>query len=182
MLTMSKMNDFLLTDNRQNDMIILNENVTDNDTKYIVKEAAMKIYTIRDIAELAGVSVATVSRDGVVTPVAKGEVKITATAGDKHKTLKVTVVAPRPSKVQLVKGGKKLVNNKTYTLKKGRSVTMKVALTPAFAETSFIWKSDNKTVATVSQKGKVKGVRKGIATITLTTGNGLRARVKVRVK
>ena len=62
MLTMSKMNDFLLTDNRQNDMIILNENVTDNDTKSYAKEGAMKIYTIRDIAELAGVSVATVSR------------------------------------------------------------------------------------------------------------------------
>ena len=126
--------------------------------------------------------VATVSAAGVVTPVAKGEVKITATAGEKHRTLKVKVVAPRPSAVALSKAGKKLANNKTISLKKGRSVTLKPVLTPAFAETTFTWKTSKKSVATVSRKGKIKAVGKGTATITLRTANGLKVRVKVKVK
>ena len=34
------------------------------------------------------------------------------------------------------------------------------------------WKSSNKKVATVTKKGKVKGIKKGSAKITVTTKDG----------
>ncbi len=125
--------------------------------------------------------VATVSRTGLVTPVAKGSVKITAAAGGKRRTIRINVVAPKPTAVALVKGGKKLARNQTFTLKKGRSVTLKTVLTPSYAETDFTWSSNRTRVATVSGTGKVRAVGKGTATITLATANGLKVRVKVKV-
>ena len=126
--------------------------------------------------------VAKVSRKGLVTPVKKGTVTITASADGVSKGVEITVVAPSPSKLTLVKSGKKLANNQTFTLKKGRSVALKTALTPKYAETTFTWKSNNPRVVTVSKAGKVKAVGKGTATVTCRTRNGLVARVKVKVK
>ncbi|MBQ9361437.1 MAG: Ig-like domain-containing protein, partial [Lachnospiraceae bacterium] len=34
------------------------------------------------------------------------------------------------------------------------------------------WKSSNKKVATVDKNGKVKGIKKGTATVTVTTKDG----------
>ena len=129
--------------------------------------------------------VATVSDKGVVTPVGKGRAKITATIGGKSKAVTVKVTAPAPTKLELfkksVKEKNKLAKSQVITLRKGRTLTLATRLTPAYAETSFTWTSSDKKVATVS-KGKIKAIAPGTAAITCKTRNGLKFKVKVKVR
>ncbi len=65
------------------------------------------------------------------------------------------------------KSSAKLVLNKTsYTLKKGKSVQLKVTKNKLGKKKKVVWSSSNEKVATVSAKGKVKGNKNGKATIT----------------
>ena len=57
-----------------------------------------------------------------------------------------------------------------------------IKLTPSGAKTTYTWNSSDPGIATVSGKGVVKGMKKGTATITVTTANGKSARVKIKVK
>ena len=61
--------------------------------------------------------------------------------------------------------------NKTEAfIEKGKTTTLKATLTPTTLEDmSVTWTSSDKTVATVSSSGKVKGVGYGTATITCTS-------------
>ena len=111
--------------------------------------------------------VATVNAKGVVTAKKAGKTTITVKAG--KYTKKVTITVKKPS-LKLVKS--------SATIKKGKTVAIKVKATPAGKAT---YKSSNKKVATVSSKGVVKGKKKGTATITVTC-NGLKAKFKVTVK
>ncbi|MCI8489168.1 MAG: hypothetical protein HFJ04_02770 [Lachnospiraceae bacterium] len=116
--------------------------------------------------------VATV-KNGKITAKRKGSAKITATAGGKSVTCKVTVkTAPR----------KITVTPKTKSLKKGKTFTIKVKLPKNTASNKITFTSKNKRVATVSAKGKVKGVKKGKTTITIKTFNNKKATVKVTVR
>lgn len=75
--------------------------------------------------------------------------------------------------------GKALKVTKTaLNVKAGKKVTIKATATPA---TKVTYKSSNKKVATVTNKGVVKGVKKGKATITVKA-NGKTIKVKVTVK
>ena len=68
----------------------------------------------------------------------------------------------------------KLTLDKTkLTLKKGKSQTLKVTVTPKNASNKNVtWSSSNKKVATVTQKGVVKAVKAGTAKITVTAKDG----------
>lgn len=60
------------------------------------------------------------------------------------------------------KSSAKLVLNKTsYTLKKGKSVQLKVTKNKLGKKKKVVWSSSNEKVATVSAKGKVKGNKNG---------------------
>ncbi len=118
--------------------------------------------------------VAMVSKNGVVKALKAGTATITVrTANGKKATCKVTVPAA-PTKVAFAK--------KSYSVKAGKKITLKTKLTPAKAKTTLTWSSSNKKIATVTQKGVVKGIRKGTVTITVKTANGKKATVKVTVK
>ena len=69
------------------------------------------------------------------------------------------------------------------TLEKGKTVTLKATVTPmTLPDKSVTWKSSNTKVATVTSKGKVKGVKAGTATITCTSNaTGTKATCKVTV-
>jgi FKBP-type peptidyl-prolyl cis-trans isomerase len=71
-------------------------------------------------------------------------------------------------------------NKKAYTLKKGKKVTIKVTTTNDDGK-KVTFKSSKKSVAKITAKGVVKGVKKGTATITITC-NGVSKKVKVTVK
>lgn len=119
---------------------------------------------------------ATVNKGKVVT---NGKIKkatkvtITATADGKKATCTITVKAA-PKKVTL--------NAKKKTLKKGKTFQIKAKLPKNTASNTIKYKSSNKKVATVSTKGKVKAVKKGKATITVTTFNKKSAKIKITVK
>lgn len=80
------------------------------------------------------------------------------------------------------KSSSKIVLNKTsYTLKKGKSVQLKVTKN-TLGKNKVVWSSSNEKVATVSAKGKVKGNKNGKATITAKVdGTKVKATCKIVV-
>ena len=78
----------------------------------------------------------------------------------------------------------KVTLQKTASLDRGKTLTLKAAVLPASANNKNIkWTTSNVKVATVSQKGVIKGIQKGKATITATAtdGSGVKASCTVTV-
>ena len=112
--------------------------------------------------------VATVDKNGKVKGIKKGTATITAVTADGKKTATCRVTVKNPVKVKSVK-----LNRKTASVKKGKSIKLKATISPKNATTKNVtWKSSNKKVATVDKNGKVKGIKKGTATVTVTTKDG----------
>jgi FixJ family two-component response regulator len=105
-------------------------------------------------------TVATVSADGVVTPVSIGTAKIiiTATSTNKYrKTIKKINIAVTQGKQTVTAKDKSVSVNKTVKL------TAKTS-----GDGALTYKSSNKAIATVTSKGTVKGVKPGNVIITIT--------------
>ncbi len=121
--------------------------------------------------------VATVSTSGKVTAKSKGIAIITATTVTQSKkaTCKITVIQP-------VTGVK--LNKTIFTLSKGKTTKLIATVLPATASNKKVtWKSTNKSVATVSSLGIVKGVKKGVSYIYVYSIDGKKfAKCKVTVK
>ena len=67
-------------------------------------------------------------------------------------------------------------------VEKGKTVTLKATVSSEVEDKSVTWKSSNTSVATVTNKGVVKGIAGGIATITCTSvATGQSATCKVTV-
>ena len=74
------------------------------------------------------------------------------------------------------------LNKSVYTLKKGKTVKLKVVLNKVAKRKGVKWSSSNRKVATVSKNGKVTAKRKGKAAITATVkGTSVKARCKITV-
>ena len=67
------------------------------------------------------------------------------------------------------------------TVTAGQTITLTLEVTPANAEYTLTWSSDDETVATVSQNGVVTGVKKGRTFINVETDNGKTAYCKLTV-
>lgn len=106
--------------------------------------------------------VAAVNKAGKVTGKKAGSAKITATVNKKSYTCKVTVKEARITKMSL-KSSKSVNVNET--------IQVKVSVKPSNLKKSFIWKSSNTKIATVSSKGVVKGISAGTVKITVTTND-----------
>ena len=109
---------------------------------------------------------ATVDKAGVVTALKAG----------KTKKFVLTVGTVAASKVTLSKS--------KVSVKKGKTVALTVtAWLPVDTNPKTVaWTSSNKKVVKVSSTGVVKGLKKGKATITVTTWNGKTAKCVVTVK
>ncbi len=124
--------------------------------------------------------VATVTDKGVITGKKAGTAKITVTS-KKNKKKKTTV------KVKVVKGKvtsvKLNTTSETITVGDSLKLTAKVKVS-AGGKKNVIWSSSNEKVATVTNKGNVKAVAAGKATITVkaTDGSGKKATCKVTVE
>lgn len=117
--------------------------------------------------------VAAVDAYGTVTGKKGGTVTITAkTSSGKKATCKVTIKVAA-EKVKLTKT--------KLTIKKGAVTTLKAKLTPSDATDKLAWTTSNKKVVTVDKNGKIKGIKKGTATITVKAG-GKKATCKITVK
>lgn len=109
--------------------------------------------------------VAAVNSKGKITGKKTGTAVITV-------TMKSGAFASVKIKVQkkAVKTTKVSVDKKKLTLKKGKSQTVKVTLTPLTSLEKVKFTSSNKKVAEVSAKGKIKGKKPGKAKITVKAG------------
>lgn len=86
----------------------------------------------------------------------------------------VEAAAKKPKKIVLDQEG-------TIKLNKGEKFELTYTLKPEGAESKVTWKSSNTKVAKVSKKGIVTAKGEGKATITVTTKNGKKDTVKVKV-
>lgn len=114
-------------------------------------------------------TIATVTQEGVVTGVGVGSTFINVeTANGKTAYCKLTVTYPQPIEISIPKNA---------TVNEGETITLKATIIPENAVTTLTWKSDDQTVATVDANGevtgKVTGIAKGLAIITVSTANGL---------
>jgi len=75
------------------------------------------------------------------------------------------------------------VREKNISLLSGLDIDLAgfITMKPVYARTTFTYKSSDKAVAKVSRDGVVTGVGSGKATIHITSANGLKVRVTVRV-
>lgn len=109
--------------------------------------------------------IARVSQSGKVTALKPGKVIITCASDDGIKaTCTVTCVIG----VEAVE-----LNKSSVTMKKGDSKRLKATIEPSDATIKDVtWYSSDKNVATVSDDGKIKAVKKGTAIITCKTKQG----------
>lgn len=117
--------------------------------------------------------VASIDENGNVTAYKKGTVTITVTTADKSKdTCKLVVVTPTES----------LKMNKTSaSIYVGKSVSLKASLVTRGSNDPVFWTSSNSSIATVSDKGVVKGLKQGTVTITATSFNGEKTTAEITV-
>ena len=67
----------------------------------------------------------------------------------------------------------------TVTLLKGQTLQLNCAIEPAYATTALRWKSNKTKYVEVDGNGLVIAVGNGVATVTVTASNGVKASVKV---
>ena len=116
--------------------------------------------------------VAAVTSKGVITAKKAGTAKITVKSGKKKAVLTVTVPKTATKSISVASA---------VSVKKGKTYTLKAKRTPANSEEKITYSSSNKKVATVTSSGKIKGVKKGTATITVKSGK-VTKKVTVTVK
>ena len=110
-------------------------------------------------------TIATVSSDGVVTGLKKGQTFINVeTENGKTAYCKLTVTAAEPTAITLPKSA---------TVYVGSTLTLTPTIEPEGAETTLTWKSDDESVVRVDANGVLTGVAEGLALVTVTTANGL---------
>ena len=68
------------------------------------------------------------------------------------------------------------------TISKGERLALKVRVTPSKAKNKKLkWKSNKKKVVSVTNKGVIRGRKKGTAKITATTTDGSNKKITLKV-
>ena len=118
--------------------------------------------------ESSNTKVAKVSRKGKITAKKVGTATITVTTKN-GATVSVKIHVQK-GKVKTKTLSVTNVTAKKLTLKKGKSFTLKTAVTPLTSQDKVKFTSSDKKIITVNGKGKVKAVKKGSAKITIKSG------------
>jgi C1A family cysteine protease len=119
-------------------------------------------------------SVASVNANGKITAKSTGTATITATLPYGGSAECRITVKKAPTKITATPAKK--------TIKKKKSFTIKTTLSSGSASNKITYSSSKPSVAKVSASGKVTGVKKGTAVITITTYNKKKAKIRVTVK
>ncbi len=108
--------------------------------------------------------------NGVVTAISVGTANITVTSGDGgFQSVCAVTVTNSGTAVSGIS-----LNKPTTPLLEGADETLIATIAPANAtNTAVIWTSSDISIATVDANGKIKAIKKGAATITATSVNGL---------
>ena len=118
--------------------------------------------------ESSNTKVAKVSRKGKITAKKVGTATITVTT--KNGATASVKINVQKGKVKTKTLTVTNVTAKKLTLKKGKSFTLKTAVTPLTSQDKVKFTSSDKKIITVNGKGKVKAVKKGSAKITIKSG------------
>lgn len=110
-------------------------------------------------------AVATVTQKGKVSAKKKGITTVTAKIGKKKYTCKVAVESPK-------------LNKTSIAIQKGKTYQLKMQNT----KQKYKWSSKNKSIATVTSKGKVTGKKTGTTYICAKSASGKTFKCKVTVK
>ena len=151
----------------------------DSATLYMGNKLAMKVKTAPKNAVKAlkwkssKPEVATVNGNGTVTPKQAGKTTITVKT-DNGLSAKIVVRVVDAKRLRFKEGASK--NLTVY-----KKTTLHVLVSPSKVKTGLTWTSSDAKVATVSQKGVVRGVSQGVAIITATTANGKSAKIRINV-
>ncbi len=105
-------------------------------------------------------SVATVDEKGVVTGIASGSAVIICRTVDGGHIASSTFKVIQGVSLELTPSVREIALGKTFKIK--------TKVLPEGSDTTMTWESSNTKIATVTQKGKVRGVKKGKCTITCT--------------
>ena len=90
--------------------------------------------------------------------------------------------APKPQKKQKTYTTKIKFYKKSITIKKRKTIKLKYIRKPVNAQDILIWKSSNPKVVKIMKNGKIKGLKRGRAIITVRTITGKRSKIIVKVK
>ena len=129
--------------------------------------------------ESSNTKVAKVSRKGKITAKKVGTATITVTT--KNGATASVKINVQKGKVKTKTLTVTNVTAKKLSLKKGKSFTLKTAVTPLTSQDKVKFTSSNKKIITVNGKGKVKAVKKGSAKQTFITGNNRIFRTEIHV-
>lgn len=109
--------------------------------------------------------VATVNSFGKITGIAPGTATITATSGSVSASATIKVVASGSVVPQALS-----LNTNYVVLKPGSSKTITGKVSPASASQSLTFKSQDKSIATVSGSGVITGVATGATSVVVSNG------------
>ncbi len=129
--------------------------------------------------ESSNTKVAKVSQKGKITAKKVGTATITVTT--KNGATASVKINVQKGKVTTKTLSVTNVTAKKLTLKKGKSFTLKTAVTPLTSQDKVKFTSSDKKIITVNGKGKIKAVKKGSAKITIKSGKK-KLTVKVNVQ
>ena len=116
-------------------------------------------------------NIASISSNGTITAKKAGTTKLTIRY-EADGYIKEDYIAIKVKKATIT------LSPTIKKLKKGKTATLSTKLTGVSGTVK--WKSSNKKIATVSSKGKVKGKKKGTATITAYIGT-VKSSVKIKI-
>lgn len=121
-------------------------------------------------------SVATVNSSGTVTATGVGKTKVWATTTEGNcKDFCTIIVKDKPVSPTDV------ILPSSINITEGFTRVLEITLTPDNAETTFKYKSSDTSIVQVYSGGKIKGIKMGTATITVTSANGIVKQCKVNV-
>ena len=113
-------------------------------------------------------SIAVVSSKGKVTGVAEGTAKISVKTTD-GSNIKATCVVKVEKRVPVTS---MTVSASDIVMVKGTSQNASVVISPSDTTDRIRYASDNRSVATVTSKGRIKAIRPGTATIIVSASSG----------
>lgn len=122
-------------------------------------------------------NIVTVNSDGKVEALQEGTVKITAKSNnEKQDIIELTIEKP------VIEVNRIVLDQNNISLNEGEIVKITESVYPIDAtDKSVKWESSDENIVTVKE-GKVTAIKEGIATITVTSNNGIKGICSINVK
>lgn len=120
--------------------------------------------------------IVSVDANGYITGKRAGKAKITAKTYNGKQAVCIVRVINQAKNIESADG------KNVIRLQRGRTKQVKLRFYPSNTSVKRVeWKVSNKKIISVTQNGKVKGLKKGVAMLTAKTTDGSNLRLKIKV-